>query len=449
MGFLLIIIDFSILLLLHAKIYDYKITLKNYFLSIIAFSLFTLLFFILDINTIGLLLVYPIYFLIYTYFIDKGSSSRVLLVFYALFPITFWSVMYDFIIHFIVPNSKLLDFIYKSTYGVSFYSILASFMIFLLLKVFHYDFSYLKKITRDQKTNLTLFIANSTMYLYFVIIPIIGYIEIEKKISLNGYQEILTALYFLLFICFVNILDRNLRRELQAQLLLQKEIQLQNINNYSSQIEGLYKDVRSFRHDYANILTSLKIGIDERDIDMITEVYYSVLKDSGKMLKGKRFEIARLGNIVDLSFKSLLLSKLSEAQNLSIPVSLEIEKPIAIKNIDQLDFLTIVSILLDNAIEAATEVVMNADIEKSSNEGITVCFFENSKLNKQVLIIQNSTLKNEVDMTQIFERGVSSKGNGRGIGLSNIKRILKSYPNISLNTTSRDFIFRQILEIEF
>lgn len=449
MGFLLIIIDFSILLLLHAKIYDYKITLKNYFLSTIAFSLFTLLFFILDINTIGLLLVYPIYFLIYTYFIDKGSSSRVLLVFYALFPITFWSVMYDFIIHFIVSNSKLLDFIYKSTYGVSFYSILASFMIFLLLKVFHYDFSYLKKITRDQKTNLTLFIANSTMYLYFVIIPIIGYIGIEKKISLNGYQEMLTALYFLLFICFVNILDRNLRRELQAQLLLQKEIQLQNINNYSSQIEGLYKDVRSFRHDYANILTSLKIGIDERDIDMITEVYYSVLKDSGKMLKGKRFEIARLGNIVDLSFKSLLLSKLSEAQNLSIPVFLEIEKPITIKNIDQLDFLTIVSILLDNAIEASTEVVTNADIEKSSNEGITVCFFENSKLNKQVLIIQNSTLKNEVDMTQIFERGVSSKGNGRGIGLSNIKRILKSYPNISLNTTSRDFIFRQILEIEF
>lgn len=449
MGFLLIIIDFSILLLLHAKIYDYKITLKNYFLSIIAFSLFTLLFFVLDINTIGLLLVYPIYFLIYTYFIDKGNSSRVLLVFYALFPITFWSVMYDFIIHFIVSNSKLLDFIYKSTYGVSFYSILASFMIFLLLKVFHYDFSYLKKITRDQKTNLTLFIANSTMYLYFVIIPIIGYIEIEKKISLNGYQEILTALYFLLFICFVNILDRNLRRELQAQLLLQKEIQLQNINNYSSQIEGLYKDVRSFRHDYTNILTSLKIGIDERDIDMITEIYYSVLKDSGKMLKGKRFEIARLGNIVDLSFKSLLLSKLSEAQNLSIPVSLEIEKPITIKNIDRLDFLTIVSILLDNAIEAATEVVTSADIEKSSNEGITVCFFENSKLNKQVLIIQNSTLKNGVDMTQIFERGVSSKGNGRGIGLSNIKRILKSYPNISLNTTSRDFIFRQILEIEF
>lgn len=449
MGFLLIIIDFSILLLLHAKIYDYKITLKNYFLSIIAFSLFTLLFFILNINTIGLLLVYPIYFLIYTYFIDKGNSSRVLLVFYALFPITFWSVMYDFIIHFIVSNSKLLDFIYKSTYGVSFYSILASSMIFFLLKVFHYDFSYLKKITRDQKTNLTLFIANSTMYLYFVIIPIIGYIEIEKKISLNGYQEILTALYFLLFICFVNILDRNLRRELQAQLLLQKEIQLQNINNYSSQIEGLYKDVRSFRHDYTNILTSLKIGIDERDIDMITEVYYSVLKDSGKMLKGKRFEIARLGNIVDLSFKSLLLSKLSEAQNLSIPVSLEIEKPITIKNIDQLDFLTIVSILLDNAIEAAAEVAKNADIEKSSNEGITVCFFENSKLNKQVLIIQNSTLKNEVDMTQIFERGVSSKGNGRGIGLSNIKKILKSYPNISLNTTSRDFIFRQILEIEF
>ena len=222
--------------------------------------------------------------------------------------------------------------------------------------------------------------------------------------------------------------------------MLQKEIQLQNLNSYSKQVEGLYQEVRSFRHDYANILTSLKIGIDRKDIDLVAQIYDSVLKDSGKNLKDTKFDVVRLRNIENLSLKSLLISKLSEAQSLLVPVSLEIEKPIAIKKIEEIDFLTVVSILLDNAIEAAT----SAAIE----EPLSVCFFEDMRNNKQVLIIQNPTLDRGIDVTKIFERGMSSKGLNRGVGLSNVNSILTKYPNIILKTTSSNFRFKQVLEIE-
>ena len=69
---------------------------------------------------------------------------------------------------------------------------------------------------------------------------------------------------------------------------------------------------------------------------MVSQVYDSVLKNSGEKLKGKRFDVAHLRNINDLALKSLLLSKLSEAQNLSVPVSLEISEQFSIKNMDKL-----------------------------------------------------------------------------------------------------------------
>ncbi|ESU87644.1 hypothetical protein HMPREF1241_0145 [Streptococcus pyogenes GA03799] len=74
----------------------------------------------------------------------------------------------------------------------------------------------------------------------------IDFIEEVENINFTHYQEMITAIYFLLFICFVNLLDRNLRQELQKQVVLQKELQLQNMARYSKQIEGLYQNIRSF-----------------------------------------------------------------------------------------------------------------------------------------------------------------------------------------------------------
>ncbi|WP_231870889.1 GHKL domain-containing protein [Streptococcus pyogenes] len=53
-----------------------------------------------------------------------------------------------------------------------------------------------------------------------------------------------------------------------------------------------------------------------------------------------------------------------------------------------------------------------------------------------------------MNLSTIFERGVSSKGNNRGVGLSNVREILESYPTVTLKTVSNHFVFKQILEIE-
>ena len=157
-------------------------------------------------------------------------------------------------------------------------------------------------------------------------------------------------------------LDRNIRATIQSQLDFQKDIQLSHLKNYNKQIENLYQSVRSFRHDYANILTTLKLGIDQNDMAIVKEVYDSVLKDSDKHLKSKTFDLTRLINIEDNTIKSLLAAKFLEAEENNIDVSLDIPKTIKLEGMEMVDFITVISIFLDNAMEASIQ----SDIPKNA-----------------------------------------------------------------------------------
>lgn len=440
MIFFLNIISVFLLLCIHTKVVGERLNLKKVAMSIILFHLLSLLLIVLFKSTglyfLGSLLVYPIFFILYTLSIGELRSKVSLLLFYSLFPLGFWDVIKNFLGYFIISKIPILYRLYETNLGIMIFSLLAEIIVFFLISLFRYNFSHLKIKNLDRKTKFILITADILMLAYFILPSYINYSDKLSWDRMLDYKELWTAVYFLLFICFVNLLDRRLLQELQEKVVLQKEIQLQNLSNYSQQVEGLYQEIRSFRHDYANILSSLKIGIDQKDINLVSQVYDSVLKNSGKKLKGKRFDVAYLKNINDLALKSLLLSKLSEAQNLSVPVSLEIGEQFSIKNMEQIDFLTITSILLDNAIESAAE------------GGIAVCFLEDTEWNKLVMIVKNSTLEREIELRDIFKRDNSSKGEGRGIGLANVRRILKSYPNVCLKTTSKNYVFTQILEIE-
>ena len=439
MIFLLNILDIFLLLCIHAKVIGERLNLKKVVISIILFHLLTSLFIVVFESTefyfLGSLLIYPTFFILYTLSIGELRSKVSLLLFYSLFPLGFWHVIKNFLGNFVIYKIPILQTLYETNLGIMIFSLLAKIIVLFLISIFQYNFSHLKIKNLDRKTKNILITADILMLAYFILLPYINYIDKVNWDRMSDYKELLTAVYFLLFICFINLLDRKLLQELQEKIVLQKEIQLQNLSNYSQQVEGLYQEIRGFRHDYANILSSLKIGIDQQDINLVSQVYDSVLKNSGEKLKGKRFDVAHLRNINDLALKSLLLSKLSEAQNLSVPVSLEISERFSIKNMEQIDFLTITSILLDNAIESTAE------------GGIAVCFLEDTEWNKLVMIVKNSTLEREIELRDIFKRDNSSKGEGRGIGLANVRRILKSYPNVCLKTTSKNYVFTQILEI--
>ena len=231
-------------------------------------------------------------------------------------------------------------------------------------------------------------------------------------------------------------LDRTTRDIMQEELNLQNNIRLKNLDTYNHKIEELYQTVRGFRHNYRNLLTTLKLGIDQEDMTIVKDIYTSILETSDKRLETKQFDLTQLINIQDNTLKSLLSAKFLQADDQNIDISLEIPSPITLEGMTILDFITVIPILIDNAMEATV---------KAKKTKIMIAYIKQDKY--QRFIIKNSTKEESISITKIFQKGFSSKGTDRGIGLASIREILEYYPNVSLNTRSVAYEFTQDLII--
>ena len=271
------------------------------------------------------------------------------------------------------------------------------------------------------------------MFVYMLLVSILV-IYRDKLADADNWRGHINNFYIVLFFVMLLYLNAISKEKLEKEIIDQKDTQLNELSIYSHHVESLYEEIRSFRHDYINILTSLKLGIDNQDIEAIKTVYNGVLRDSANQFYDSKFDIAKLSNIKNDAIKSILSAKLLEAQNRGISISVEIEEPVSNFRIELLDFITVLSVLCDNAIEATIEAI---------NPRMTVAFMNND--DSLVLIVENSIKTEKVDVSRIFARGYSSKGEGRGLGLHNVNSILEKYPKSTITTRSANHLFSQTI----
>lgn len=102
------------------------------------------------------------------------------------------------------------------------------------------------------------------------------------------------------------------------------------------------------------------------------------------------------------------------------------------------DFARILGILLDNAIEASKEC---------KEKIINITFRSDIKNNRQLIIIENTYSNKDIDTEKIFEKGISEKENHTGLGLWEVRKIIKKNNNANLFTSKNDKFFSQQLEL--
>lgn len=109
-------------------------------------------------------------------------------------------------------------------------------------------------------------------------------------------------------------------------------------------------------------------------------------------------------------------------------------------NITTYDLCRILGILLDNAIEAAKEC---------EEKIINVRFIKDLKVDRKLIIIENSYNEMDIDLDKIYEKGYTSKedkSQAHGLGLWTVRKMLSKSTNLNL-FTSKDELFHQQLEI--
>lgn len=375
-------------------------------------------------------------FLVISYLFNKQSPLH-LIVLYALFPLVFIDVLRKFLLFATVflLNSTINQIEHFQNLS-SLLTVISPLLVYLFYRVMHYQIKDIGQIVLHKKGKIYIIGMNIMMGLYYAISSISFSVTALYNINTISVRYGLAILYIIIFLASINLMDRYIQRQIQDELDFHKHVQLKNMAEYSHHIEELYKEVRSFRHDYANILSTLHSGIEQGNLKLIEDTYHRVLEQTGKQFQNQKYDIGRLINIQDDAVKSMISAKFLEAQSKGIAISLEVPETIYPKYIDLFDFLTILSVLLDNAIEAAIEC---------THPSISMTYFENN--HEQKLIVQNTIPKERVDTSMLYKTATSTKGDDRGLGLRKIANIKRRYLNMSLRTESKDYKFTQIVTI--
>lgn len=225
--------------------------------------------------------------------------------------------------------------------------------------------------------------------------------------------------------------------------IVQKNYELENVKkekqaleDYMTTLDTLYQETRIFKHDYMNILCTMKYYIEEADTSDLKEFFDTRILPTNKKLTGKNAIIDRLSRIRILELKGILYYKLITAMNKELNVIFEMHDDINTICMDMLDLSNIVGNYLDNAIDAA--------IDTEAKRLTVLLIKDHSSI---VISISNSAADEEIMLEEINKADTSLKSGHSGLGLYSSNSILDKYDNIIHTTTYNEHIFTQTLEI--
>lgn len=328
-----------------------------------------------------------------------------------------------------------LEQIYQNNLVITLFSFVYSIICFLSTFMLGYWLNRKLKIPSllaDDELCFALFITTLLLSALFIFNFSYGD-NIGYSYGVVAFNGILFLSLFIAVTILIWFLYRSIKQKQQAVSRLH---QYESLQTYTNELEKLYYSLRSFKHDYVNILSTLSGYIEAADLAQLKEYFYKEIIPISQTFSESDNKLERLAFVEILEIKSLLSSKIIYAMTLAIKVDLELSEPITNIPIKTVDLARVLGVFFDNAIEAA----VTAD-EKL----IQFCFLR--KENHLMIILRNRTLTPLMPLAKLTAPGISGKGLQRGMGLYNAKTILDSYNNVLWEMDYQDAFFTQTLII--
>ena len=268
-----------------------------------------------------------------------------------------------------------------------------------------------------------------TIYLFDNLIPgqngSVGKMIYNNVLHISGY--LLVMLFLLL------AMRRSWLEQIQTEA---KKKALQDLQDYTQNLENMYNSLRSFKHDYVNILLSLSGYIENGDLQELKIFFENKIFPTKNLIDQGDYKLNQLSNIGVLEIKSLLSAKMIYAHESGIDVTIDVPDRVDSFSIDTVDLARILGIFLDNAMEATLETEQpQIGLNIIQNEaGVSI-------------IISNHFQDNGAALHKLKQKGFSTKTGHSGIGLSNAQKIIRSYDNVLLETTMQCGCFTQHMEL--
>lgn len=267
-----------------------------------------------------------------------------------------------------------------------------------------------------------LFLAGAPHYLIFF------------NVAKMDYNTLLSTTGLILLFSFTVLFRFVLKSVIQEENEKAQNNIIAHQKTYIQNLEEIQKDVRLYRHDFKNMMSGMYLDIKEGKTEALEQYMQNMLNEFDQNIGSKIQTANQIMNLEIIELKGLLMTKISQMLSLNIPYHIEVLYPVRKCAMKTQDLLRCVGILTDNAMEAAR------------NAGGSVDIIITAQNNSVVLLITNPVTA-EPDMNKIWQKGYSTKGNNRGLGLYSYREITGQYPQVSCSTFCREGRFCQELRI--
>ena len=268
-----------------------------------------------------------------------------------------------------------------------------------------------------------------TIYLFDDLIPgqdgSVGKMIYNNVLHISGYLLVMLLLLF--------AMRHSYLEKMQTEA---KQKALQDLQDYTHHLEIMYNGLRSFKHDYINILLSMSGYIANNDMGELKQFFETKIFPTKNLIDQGDYKLNQLSNIGVLEIKSLLCAKLIYAHESGIDVTIDVPDRVDSFPMDTVDLARILGIFLDNAIEASPTA-------EQPQIGLNIIRHEAGVS----IIISNRFQDNGTALYKLKQSGFSTKTGHQGIGLSNARKIISSYNNVLLETTMQRNCFMQHMEL--
>lgn len=315
-------------------------------------------------------------------------------------------------------------FIYRVPFNLLTYLIV--FILILILKYRKVTLNILEDFDKKTKSIITINFVFGFITIFSQGILSSKYIDI-LPIEFTFFNFIFLLAYFCLsFYSLAKIMK-----------LVTTTKKLESAEEYNKTLHILHDSVRGFKHDFDNIVTTIGGYIKTNDMDGLKSYYSQLEEDCSKV---NNLYVLDPDIINNPGVYNLITAKYNEALEKGIKVNLTVLLDLNDLHMKIYEFARILGILLDNAIEASSEC---------DEKILNIVFRNESKNNRNIILIENTYKDKDVDIEQIFNKGVSGKQNHTGLGLWEIRQILKKNNNVNLYTNKNEKYFSQQLEIYY
>ena len=418
-------IESSLTLYLITSIFSFKAEKKEKILYIVSAALISLISMFFLKSPINLIFNYISSFII-IYLIFKRNIIKTVIS--GLLPSFIFTIVQSLLFN---PYITLLNITFDDFMVIPIYkfplALLIYFIVFLVTYIFRNNKLHLSQLENLDKKSKSLIIANLVFGLIYIVIEIfitMKYLNI-LPLTFTFANFTMLLLYFIITLYSISKIIK----------LKTATTQLESAEEYNKTLHILHDNVRGFKHDFDNIVTTIGGYINTDDMEGLKKYYVQLEQDCERV---NNLYILNPDSINNPGIYNLLTSKYHEATEKGIDVNIYFLLDLNDLHMKIYEFARILGILLDNAIEAA---------EKSKEKLINISFRKDERNNRNLILIENSYANKDVDTEEIFNKGFTEKENHTGIGLWEVRKILSKNNNINLFTSKTDDLFKQQLEI--